>query len=81
MPSAASSVTSTSTRTQPVFNPATGEAGRNAAAVERRRNQLLRWRLRRPHRQRWGNNTPMKRARVMFKFKELLEKNADELAR
>ena len=29
----------------------------------------------------WANTTPMKRARVMFKFKELLEKHADELAR
>ena len=29
----------------------------------------------------WGATPPMKRVRPMFKFKELLEKNADEIAR
>jgi malonate-semialdehyde dehydrogenase (acetylating)/methylmalonate-semialdehyde dehydrogenase len=28
----------------------------------------------------WADTTPLRRARVMFKFKELLEKNADEIA-
>ena len=28
----------------------------------------------------WGNTNPQRRARVMFKFKELLEANMDELA-
>ena len=71
---------SVSTRTQPVFNPATGEAIAtlplstldevNAAVAAAKKAQPA-----------WGNTTPMKRARVMFKFKELLEKHADELAR
>ena len=71
---------SVSTRTQSVFNPATGEAIAtlplstldevNAAVAAARKAQPA-----------WGNTTPMKRARVMFKFKELLEKHADELAR
>ena len=28
----------------------------------------------------WADTTPLRRARVMFRFKELLEKNADEIA-
>src|SRR3954465_13200473 len=73
-------VTSVSPRTQPVFNPATGEAIAtlplstldeiNAAVAAAKKAQPA-----------WGATTPMKRARVMFKFKELLEKHADELAR
>ena len=71
---------SASTRTQPVFNPATGEPSATLplstvaevdAAVAAARKALPAW----------ANTTPMKRARVMFKFKELLEKHADELAR
>jgi malonate-semialdehyde dehydrogenase (acetylating)/methylmalonate-semialdehyde dehydrogenase len=73
-------VQSASARTQPVYNPATGEAIAtlplstlaeiNAAVAAAKAAQPA-----------WGNTTPMKRARVMFKFKELLEKHADELAR
>ena len=73
-------VRSASTRTQPVFNPATGEAAAtlplstleeiNAAVASAKAAQPA-----------WGQTTPMKRARVMFKFKELLERHADELAR
>ncbi len=73
-------VTSTSTRSQPVFNPATGEASAtlllssgdevNAAGAAAKKALPA-----------WAATTPMKRARVMFRFKELLEKHADELAR
>src|SRR6218665_3081024 len=73
-------VESASTRTQPVYNPATGEAVAtlklstpseiDAAVHNAKAAQPA-----------WGNTTPMKRARVMFKFKELLEKHADEIAR
>ena len=71
---------SVSKRTQPVYNPATGEATATLplstidevnAAVAAAKKALPAW----------ANTTPMKRARVMFKFKELLEKHADELAR
>jgi malonate-semialdehyde dehydrogenase (acetylating)/methylmalonate-semialdehyde dehydrogenase len=71
---------SSSARRSPVFNPATGEQiaelplstldELNAAVASAKKAQIA-----------WGNTTPMKRARVMFKFKELLEKHADELAR
>ena len=69
-----------STRKTPVFNPATGEQTAelplstldeiNAAVASAKKAQPA-----------WGATTPAKRARVMFKFKELLEKHADELAR
>ena len=29
----------------------------------------------------WSNTPPLQRARVMFKFKELIEKNSDELTK
>src|SRR3569623_933947 len=71
---------SASTRTQPACNPATGEpsatlplsttAELNAAVAAARKALPA-----------WANTTPMKRARLMFKFKELLEKHADELAK
>jgi malonate-semialdehyde dehydrogenase (acetylating)/methylmalonate-semialdehyde dehydrogenase len=63
-----------------VYNPATGEAtGRVAfatpadvdAAVAAAQKAFPGW----------AGTPPLRRARVMFKFKELLEKNADELAR
>ena len=72
--------TSNSARTQPVFNPATGEAIAtlplstldeiNAAVAAAKKAFPA-----------WSNTTPMKRARVMFKFKQLLDEHADELAR
>ncbi|WP_423414366.1 CoA-acylating methylmalonate-semialdehyde dehydrogenase [Hyphomicrobium sp. B1] len=67
-------------RTQPVFNPATGEEvarlplskvdDLNAAVAAAKKAALT-----------WGTTPPMKRVRPLFKFKELLEKNADEIAR
>ena len=71
---------SASARTQPIYNPATGEQSGvlplstldevNAAVAAAKKAFPA-----------WANTTPMKRARVMFKFKELLEKHADELSR
>ena len=71
---------SSSTRRVPVFNPATGEqsaelplstmAELNAAVESAKQAQVA-----------WGNTPPMKRARVMFKFKALLDQYADDLAR
>ncbi|ODT65682.1 MAG: methylmalonate-semialdehyde dehydrogenase (acylating) [Pelagibacterium sp. SCN 63-23] len=71
---------SSSTRRVPVFNPATGEqsaelplstmAELNQAVENAKQAQIA-----------WGNTPPMKRARVMFKFKALLDQYADDLAR
>ncbi|MBP6552181.1 MAG: CoA-acylating methylmalonate-semialdehyde dehydrogenase [Vitreoscilla sp.] len=72
-------VTDSST-TQPVFNPSTGEVSKQVAlggvkiideAVAAAKAAFPEWR----------KTPPLKRARVMFKFKELLEKNADEICR
>ena len=72
-------VRSASQRTAPVFNPATGEqsavlplstAAELAEAVAAARAALPAW----------ADTPPMKRARFMFKFKELLDANADRIA-
>ena len=71
---------STSTRSQPVYNPATGEAASTLplstaaeldAAVASAKAAFPAW----------ADTPPMKRARVMYKFKDLLEQNADRIAR
>lgn len=71
---------SASTRNAPVFNPATGEqtaelplstaAELDAAVAVAKAAQVA-----------WGDTPPLKRARVMFRFKDLLEQNADRIAR
>ncbi len=71
---------SSSTRRVPVYNPATGEqsaelplstmAELNAAVENAVKAQVA-----------WGNTPPMKRARVMFKFKALLDQYAHDIAR
>ncbi len=62
-----------------VFNPATGEISAKVAfateeetslAIEAAKNALTSW----------SKTPPLKRARVMFKFKELIEQRTDELA-
>ncbi|SHG74157.1 malonate-semialdehyde dehydrogenase (acetylating) / methylmalonate-semialdehyde dehydrogenase [Kaistia soli DSM 19436] len=71
---------STSARTAPIFNPATGEqiaelplstAAELDAAVAVAKAAFPAW----------AETTPLKRARVMFRFKDLLEQNADRIAR
>jgi malonate-semialdehyde dehydrogenase (acetylating) / methylmalonate-semialdehyde dehydrogenase len=71
---------STAGRFSPVFNPATGEqsaelglssAAEVGKAVAAAKEAAIGW----------GRTPPLKRARYMFKFKELLEKHADDIAR
>ncbi|HML44090.1 MAG TPA: aldehyde dehydrogenase family protein, partial [Hyphomicrobium zavarzinii] len=73
-------VASTSPRASDVFNPATGEAIARlplstpeeiAAAVAAAKSAA----------ESWGATPPMKRVAPMFRFKELLQKNADAIAR
>ncbi|QEA37718.1 CoA-acylating methylmalonate-semialdehyde dehydrogenase [Pistricoccus aurantiacus] len=66
------------TRSQAVFNPATGEAAKQVdlasqATVEQ---AISAAQAAFPG---WRNTPPLKRARVMFRFKELLEKHADDI--
>ena len=69
-----------SKRTSKVFDPATGEQSAEVklattqdvdTAVENAKKVF----------ESWSNTPPLQRARVMFKFKELIEKNFDELAK
>ncbi len=70
----------TSKRTGKVFNPATGEQSSEVSfattddvneAVSVAKKAFINW----------SQKTPLFRARVLFKFKELIEKNSEELAK
>ena len=71
---------SASSRVVPVFNPATGEQSAelplssvqelDAAVADAKAAQVA-----------WGQTPPMKRARVLFRFKALLDQYADDMAR
>ncbi|MEJ2633585.1 MAG: CoA-acylating methylmalonate-semialdehyde dehydrogenase [Acidihalobacter sp.] len=65
-------------RTQDVFNPATGETARQVAlaSAETVERAIAAAEAAFPA---WRDTPPIKRARVMFRFKELLEKNADTI--
>ncbi|WP_028240070.1 CoA-acylating methylmalonate-semialdehyde dehydrogenase [Stutzerimonas azotifigens] len=67
-----------SARTQDVFNPATGAASKQVALASRAtvEEAVAAAQAAFPA---WRDTPPMKRARIMFRFKELLEKNADRI--
>lgn len=68
------------TRTQDVFNPSTGEVARQVALAGKAtvEEAIAAAQAAFPA---WRNTPPLKRARVMFRFKELLEQNAEEICR
>lgn len=68
-----------SDKTGDVFNPATGEIIKRVAfANQQDINQAVA--AAKAAFPEWSNTPAVKRARIMFKYKELLEKNMDELA-
>jgi malonate-semialdehyde dehydrogenase (acetylating)/methylmalonate-semialdehyde dehydrogenase len=73
-------ISTDATRTQDVFNPATGQAIRQVAlaSVETVEQAISCAQAAFPA---WRNTPPIKRARVMFRFKELLEANADKICK
>ncbi len=72
-------VAGTSGRTADVFNPATGEVARQVAlASEHEVGQAVD--VARAAFPDWAATPPLVRARVMFKFKDLVERHMDELA-
>src|SRR5690242_9411206 len=73
-------VVGTSERWGDIFNPATGAvAGRVAlASAEETRAAIHAARIALPS---WAEIAPVQRARVFFRFKALLEKHTEELAR
>lgn len=72
-------VESTSGREQDVFNPATGEVSGQVVlgSVEDVHSAVAAAEAAAPA---WGDMAPLKRARILFKFKELIEKNHVALA-
>lgn len=66
-------------RPQPVMNPATGEVSRHVAMAssETVLSAIAAAEAAFPA---WRDTPPLKRARVMFRFKQLLESHADEIA-
>lgn len=65
-------------RTQPIFNPSMGTSENDVAIATQKtvEDAIRAAALAFPE---WRNTPVLKRARVMFKFKELLEKNADKI--
>lgn len=65
-------------RTQNVFNPATGKAEKKVALASKATVEKAITAAQEAY-PAWRNTPPIKRARVMFRFKELLEQNADKI--
>ena len=69
-----------SKRVGQVFNPATGEQSAEVKlATTKDVNEAVESAKRAF--ETWSNKPPLQRARVMFKFKELIEKNSDTLTK
>ena len=67
-------------RTQDVFNPSTGEVEKQVALASKAtvEEAIAAAQAAYPE---WRDTPPAKRARVMFRFKELLEQNADRICK
>ena len=72
-------VASNSGRTAPVFNPATGAQSKEVALSSADETRAAIANAQEAF-ETWSKVTPLNRARILFKFKELIEANADELA-
>lgn len=65
-------------RTQDVFNPSTGDVSKQVALADTKtvEDAIAAAQVAYPA---WRNTPPSKRAQVMFRFKQLLEENADKI--
>ena len=74
------SLVNNDSETQDVYNPSTGEVSKKVALGGEKTigEAVAAAKAAFPA---WSKTPPLKRARVMFKFKELLEQNADEICR
>ena len=63
-----------------VFNPATGEHSAEVKLASTKDVNLAIESAKKAF-ESWANTPPLQRARVMFNFKELIEKNSDELTK
>ena len=73
-------INSISNNTQPVYDPSTGE---QISEVVLSNNQDFENIIKSSEKnfQNWSNTTPLKRSRILSKYKETIEKNIDELAK
>jgi malonate-semialdehyde dehydrogenase (acetylating)/methylmalonate-semialdehyde dehydrogenase len=69
-----------SKRTGKVFNPATGEETSKVNLASKTDIDFAVEKAKKAFKD-WSNKPPVVRARVLFKFKELIEKNSDELTK
>jgi len=69
-----------SKRTSVVFNPATGEENSKVNLASKTDIDFAVKKAKEAFKN-WSNKPPVIRARVLFKFKELIEKNSDELTK
>ncbi len=69
-----------SKRTSKVFNPASGEQSADVKLASKNDVNKAIDSAEKAF-ESWSNKPPIQRARVMFKFKELIERNADELTK
>src|SRR5262245_5944935 len=71
---------SASRRTAPLFNPATGEQSGIVplSSINELNDAVAAAKAALPA---WANTPPLRRSRFMFRFKELLEQNAEKIAR
>ena len=67
-----------SERTQDVYNPSTGEVSKQVALASKTTVEQAISAAQEAY-PAWRNTPAIKRARVMFKFKDLLEQNADKI--
>ena len=73
-----SSISHAAARTQEVYNPSTGQVSKRVALASKAtvEEAIASAQAAFPA---WRDTPPMKRARIMFRFKELLEQNADRI--
>ena len=67
-----------SKKTSKVFNPATGEQTSEVSLANKADVDLVVQKAKKAFEE-WSRKPPAQRARVIFKFKELIEKNSDEI--
>ncbi|WP_272687500.1 CoA-acylating methylmalonate-semialdehyde dehydrogenase [Providencia sp. PROV149] len=73
-------INETHSRLQDIYNPATGEVSRQVAIAPK---DTVEDAIDAAHKAfpQWRDTPPMKRARIMFRYKQLLEERADEICR
>ncbi len=75
----AGKISKPSERSQPIYNPATGEISASVSLASKSETETAITAAKEAFTT-WKQVTPLNRARVLFKFKELVEKNRHELA-